>query len=189
MRIPLTKYGLREILVFGGLALVAVVICVALGVPWLAPVPAVPLLFVVAFFRDPNRKIPDGEGVIVAPADGKVVAVGDMDHEEFIDGPAVRLDIFLAVYNVHVNRAPIAGEVRYLKDRDGPYLNALKLSAGKENQARSVGLVARDGGFRFVVRQIVGAIARRIVTGAKEGDSLARGERFFRYEVGDEGDA
>jgi phosphatidylserine decarboxylase len=142
------------------------------------------LLFTIWFFRDPTRRIPDEPGAVVAPADGKIVRIEEMEEEEFIGGPATRIDIFLAVYNVHVNRASLAGEVRYLADRDGPYLNAMNLAAGAENKAKTIGFVAEDGGFRFVVRQIVGAVARRIVCDAREGERYGRGERIGMIKFG-----
>ena len=183
MRVPLTLYGLKEILLFGGCFALLTALAIVLGAPWLAPIPALGLVFVLSFFRDPNRRIPSEEGLVVSPADGKVVAITDLDDEEFIEGPAKRIDIFLAVYHVHINRAPIAGEVAYIKHRDGPYLNAMKISAGAENEAKSVGIRA-DQGFRYLVRQIVGAVARRIVTATEEGDRLARGQRFGMLKFG-----
>ncbi len=184
MRIPLARYGRREIVLFGGGSAVLVAVCFATGVPWLAPVPAFLLLFTLYFFRDPERSIPGGEDVVVAPADGKVVAITDVEDEEYIGGPAKRIDIFLAVYSVHVNRVPLAGEVRYVKDRDGFCHNATKLDAGGTNKARSVGFVAKKGGFPFLVRPIVGSIARRIVCPVSEGDVFARGERFGMIKFG-----
>jgi phosphatidylserine decarboxylase len=183
MRIPLTPHGRKEILLFGGCFLLLAALAVMSGRAWLAVVPALGVLFVLSFFRDPNRRIPTEEGIVVSPADGRVVAITDLDDEEYIDGPAKRIDIFLAVYNVHVNRAPIAGEVAYIRHRDGPYLNALHISAGAKNQAKSVGILA-DAGFRYLVRQIVGAIARRIVTAVEPGDRLERGERFGMLKFG-----
>ncbi len=184
MWIPVTPYGGSTLLLFGGVSAAGVAACVLLGVPWLAPVPAFVLLATLAFFRDPPRRIPDEPGVVVAPADGKIVAVTELEREEFIDGPAVRIDIFLAVYNVHVNRAPLPGTVRSVVHRSGPSINALDLAAGDKNEARCIGFEADEGGFRFVVRQIVGAIARRIVTGVSPGDHLGRGQRFGMLKFG-----
>ncbi|MHC4470771.1 MAG: phosphatidylserine decarboxylase [Planctomycetota bacterium] len=184
MRIPLARYGRKEIVLFGGVAAVLVVLCPLLGALWLAPLPALFLLFVLYFFRDPERRIPEGDGVVVAPADGKVIGITDVEDEEHIGGPAKRIDIFLAVYNVHVNRAPLAGEVDFLADRDGYYHSAFKPDAAGGNKARLVGFTAARGGFPFLVRQIVGSVARRIVSPVKEGDRLARGERFGMIKFG-----
>jgi len=184
MRIPLARYGRKEIVLFGGGSLVAGVALVILGFWPFASIPLVVLSFVLYFFRDPERQVPDGDGVVVAPADGKVIAISEVPEEEFIDGPALRIDIFLRVYDVHVNRMPLPGEVHYIADRDGPFLNAMKIRAGEENAARTVGMVADEGGFKFVVRPIVGAIARRIVCPVSEGDRFSRGERFGMIKFG-----
>ncbi|MCU0725077.1 MAG: phosphatidylserine decarboxylase [Planctomycetes bacterium] len=186
MRLPFTPYGLREILLYGGVSAAAVAGLLVLGSPWhfLVPVPALVLVFVLSFFRDPARRVPAEAGAVVSPADGRVVAITDVPQEEFIGGPATRIDIFLAVYNVHVNRAPLAGEVRYIEDRQGVLINAMKLEAGERNHARCVGLVTDDGGFPVLVRQIVGAIARRIVTAVRPGDRLAKGQRFGMLKFG-----
>ena len=184
MRIPLARYGLREILLFGGGSLGATIAFALTGLWFLIPVGLFGVAFVLYFFRDPERAVPEGAGVVVAPADGKVIAITEVPQEEFIEGPALRIDIFLAVYNVHVNRTPIAGEVAYVADRDGPFLNALKIKAGDENAARTVGFVADEGGFRYVVRPIVGAIARRIVCPVVKGDKFGRGERFGMIKFG-----
>ena len=186
MRIPLARYGTKEIFLFGGGSFVAVVALVLAGSPWvfLTPVPGVLLLFTLWFFRDPERAIPGEAGAVVSPADGKVVAITEVPEEEYIGGPATRIDIFLAVYNVHVNRAPLAGTVEHLADRDGPYLSALKFDAGEKNRAKSVGFRADEGGYPFLVRQIVGAIARRIVCPAKVGERYAKGQRFGMIKFG-----
>lgn len=186
MRIPLAGYGTKEIVLFGGGSAVVIALLAFVGGPALyaIPVPALVLLFTIWFFRDPPRKIPTEPGAVVSPADGKVVAITDMEHEEYLNGPAKRIDIFLAVYNVHVNRAPLAGRADYLADRDGPYLSALNMAAGEQNKAKCVGFVADDGGFRFLVRQIVGAIARRIVCPVSSGDRFARGDRFGMIKFG-----
>jgi phosphatidylserine decarboxylase len=184
MRIPLARYGRREVVLYGGASVVAGVVLVLTGLWYVAFLPLLGLLFVLFFFRDPERRVPEGAGVVVAPADGKVIAIREVEHEEYLDGPALRIDIFLAVTNVHVNRMPLPGEVAYVADRDGPYLSALKIEAGDENRARTVGLIAEEGGFPFVVRPIVGAIARRIVCPVEKGDRFARGERFGMIKFG-----
>jgi len=184
MRIPLTPYGLKELLLYGGGTLLLAAACFPLGVPWLAVVPGFLFLFVLSFFRDFDRKIPGGEGVIVSPADGKIDRICEVEDEEFIGGRALRIDIFLAVYSVHVNRMPLAGEVQYTAYEEGVYRNAINPDCAEVNQNRTIGMIADDGGFRVVVRQIVGAIARRIVSPVSEGDRFARGERFGMIKFG-----
>lgn len=184
MKLPLTVYGVREILLAGVLGAAAIAICVLAGVPLLAIVPGLIMLAVLAFFRDPTRRIPDEAGAVVSPADGKIVAITEVPTEEYLERPALRIDIFLSVHNVHVNRAPLAAEVAYIADRDGPALNALKIEAGEQNRAKTVGFVAADGDFPFLVRQIVGAIARRIVCATNVGDRLDLGQRFGMLKFG-----
>jgi len=184
MRIPLTGYGVKELVLYGGGALVLLILSIYAGWPWLAPVPALALVFVISFFRDPEREIPEGEGVVVAPADGRIISIEDVEEEEHICGPARRIDIFLAVYNVHVNRAPLAGEVSFVADRDGYYHSAFKPAAAGKNKARLVGFTAEKGGFPVLVRQIVGSVARRIVSPVREGDRFRRGERFGMIKFG-----
>ncbi|MEX0716030.1 MAG: phosphatidylserine decarboxylase family protein [Planctomycetaceae bacterium] len=137
------------------------------------------------FFRDPEREIPTEAGVVVSPADGLVVAIDELDDDEFIGGPAVRIGIFLSIFNVHINRAPIAGRVIGIRYEPGKFLNALRPESARENER----LILRYEGTgvpyrRMVLAQITGAIARRIVCWVKPGDELAAGERFGMIKLG-----
>ena len=117
-----------------------------------AVVPGVPFCLIVYFFRDPLRRIPDGAGLLVAPADGKVVEITRLEHDEFIGGPAVRIGIFLSIFNVHLNRAPAESRVIELRYSPGEFLNAResrKRDAEREHLDRPGGRVAAasaDGG-------------------------------------------
>ncbi len=137
--------------------------------------------FVTYFFRDPDRRSDDPPEVLVAPADGKVIEVA-VDHEEFFGGPCRRITIFLSVFNVHVQRSPVAGTVEYRDFAEGKYLAAWDPKASRENAQASIGIVSRHG--RVMVRQIVGLVARRIVTYANEGDVLERGDRIGIIKFG-----
>ncbi|HKB06599.1 MAG TPA: phosphatidylserine decarboxylase family protein [Gemmataceae bacterium] len=142
-------------------------------------------LLVVWFFRSPHRRVPTDAGLVVAPADGKVVAIDEIEHDEFLGGPAVQIDIFLSIFNVHVNRSPIAGRVIGLRYRRGKYLNALRPESARENEQLAVRMQETVAPYRrYVVRQITGAIARRIVCWLKPGDELARGEEFGMIKLG-----
>ena len=103
-RLPFARWGLAELQIFGW-PLWALTILAAIYVWYLAFVPGILLCLVIYFFRDPPRKVPAGQGVIVSPADGKITEVADLDHDDFIGGPAVRISIFLSIFNVHLNRA------------------------------------------------------------------------------------
>jgi phosphatidylserine decarboxylase len=132
-------------------------------------------LFSLWFFRDPDREIPSGPGLVVSPADGTVVAV-----TEDPEGPSVA--IFLSVFNVHVNRSPIAGRVKDVSYRKGRFLAAFDERAGEMNERSEILVEGEDGAVR--VRQIAGVLARRIICKVKPGDSLSAGERFGLIRFG-----
>jgi phosphatidylserine decarboxylase len=148
---------------------------------WLwAIFPILLALFFLWFFRDPRRTIPQGEGLIVSPADGKVTEVLPVATP---DGESLRLSIFLSVFNVHVNRSPVTGTLREVAYKKGLYLNAMNpASAVKNEQNKAV--VAADGGYSVSFTQIAGLLARRIVFRPKPGDRLERGQRVGLIKFG-----
>ncbi len=184
-----TRHGLREILL-------ALVVCGGGGAalylyvtPLAAIAPGVLLLFTLYFFRDPRRVPPGDERTIVSPADGKVVDIEEVDEPEVIGGKALRVGIFLSIFNVHLNRAPLAGRVNFVKYRPGKFLAAFNERATSENESNTIGLetghAAPGGGaLRLKVKQISGIIARRIVCACREEQELARGERFGMIKFG-----
>ena len=133
-------------------------------------------LWVAYFFRDPERQGERGERLVIAPADGKVVMITDVDEPAFLHGRSARVSIFMNVFSVHVNRYPISGTVRYVHRVAGKFLNAATERSSLENEQRSVGIEA--DGRRVLVRQIAGLIARRIVTYSREGEQVEQGERM-----------
>src|SRR5687768_7885882 len=133
-------------------------------------------LWVAYFFRDPERTGERGSHLVVAPADGKLIMITEVDEPAFIGGRATRLSIFMNVFSVHVNRYPVDGTVRYLHYNPGKFLNAAAEKSSLENEQSSVGI--ESGRRRILVRQIAGLIARRIVTYSKIGDSAKQGERM-----------
>lgn len=185
-RIPLARWGLAEAVLFAGGGALAALLCVwPLGSPFLAPAPAALAAFVLYFFRDPRRAVPDEPGLVVSPADGKIVEIADVDDPEFLGEPAVKIGIFLSVFNVHVNRAATDARVVRLRYQPGKFLNALRPSSAEENERMDVYLVEPDPPHRrYVVRQIAGAIARRIVCTLRPGQEVARGERFGMIKFG-----
>ena len=183
-RLPFARAGLVELIMLGG---IPVVLGVLIGlVEWWLAIPFFALsYFFVWFFRDPNRTIPVATGLIVSPADGKVVAIERVEYDSFIDGPAVVVGIFLSVFNVHINRAPSKSRVIGLTYQPGKFLNALKPISARENERMIVRLEDDEKPHRrYVVRQIAGALARRIVCQVRPGDQLARGERFGMIKLG-----
>ncbi|MGI9139792.1 MAG: phosphatidylserine decarboxylase family protein [Gemmatimonadaceae bacterium] len=133
-------------------------------------------LWVAYFFRDPERTGERGDSIIVSPADGKIVMITEVQEPSFIGGSAIRISVFMNVFNVHVNRYPIDGTVRYIHYNPGRFLNAATEKSSLENEQMSVGLETTGG--RILVRQIAGLIARRIVTYSKEGQQVRQGERM-----------
>ncbi len=139
-------------------------------------------LWVAYFFRDPERTGERGERVVIAPADGKVIQVVEVDEPTFMKERAVRISIFMNVFNVHVNRYPVSGTVRYVEHKAGKFVNAAAESASMENEMVSVGIEA--GSQHVLVRQIAGLIARRIVTYSKEGEVVRQGDRMGLIRFG-----
>ncbi len=183
-RLPVVRVGLAEIVILGGTLLAATALLAWLFWP-AAVVPLVLALFIVAFFRDPHRQIPTEPGLVVSPADGKIFSVREVDHDPLLGGPAVVIDIFLSVFNVHINRAPIACRVLGIEYKPGKFLNALRPEAAQENESLELRVEATDAPYRAMrVRQITGAIARRIVCWAQPGDNLPRGGQFGMIKLG-----
>jgi phosphatidylserine decarboxylase len=133
-------------------------------------------IWVAYFFRDPERTGERGADLVVAPADGRVVQITQVDEPAFLKTPSTRISIFMNVFNVHVNRYPVDGTVDYVHYNKGKFLNAAADKASLENEQSSVGLRADDD--RVLVRQIAGLIARRIVTYSRVGDRVKQGDRM-----------
>jgi phosphatidylserine decarboxylase len=132
--------------------------------------------WVVYFFRDPERTGERGENLVVSPADGLVVLITDVQEPSFIAGTTTRISIFMNVFDVHVNRYPVNGTVRFLQYNKGLFLNAAHDKASLDNEQMSVGI--ESGSRKILVRQIAGLIARRIVNYAKQGDAATQGTRM-----------
>jgi phosphatidylserine decarboxylase len=139
-------------------------------------------LWVAYFFRDPERTGARGDQLVIAPADGKVVLIQDVDEPTFMGGRTKRVSIFMNVFDVHVNRYPVSGTVKYVQYNPGRFLNAAVEKSSVENEQRSVGIETPRG--RILVRQIAGLIARRIVTYSKEGEQVQQAERMGLIRFG-----
>ena len=139
--------------------------------------------FCVWFFRDPKRKVPQDEGLIVSPADGLVVDISSVQEDRFLNKPAIKVSVFLNVFNVHVNRVPVAGKIVDVFYNVGKFLRANVPKASLDNEQNAL-LIEMTSGKRIVCIQIAGLIARRIVCRAKKGDTFDRGERFGLIRFG-----
>lgn len=181
----LTPYGWREII--GG-TLILLVLGVVLGWVWwplgLLVLPV--FIWLLAFFRDPVRVIPTEPGILVSPADGTVSDITEIESDPRLGGPAVRIGIFLSVFNVHVNRSPCDAKVLSVTYNKGKFINAMKhheASEFNENNTVVLGDPTTNQPI-VVVRQIVGLIARRIVFPNKVGDQLQRGQHIGMMKFG-----
>jgi len=193
MRIPLTKYGLPEVVTLPTALLAVMAAYLLLGAVFL-PLPAVilpqvplaGLLFVVLwFFRDPQRHVQAGDDILLAPADGRITDVELLQENEFIGAPALRIGIFLSIFDTHVNRAPCNVTVLKITYRQGKYKAACNPASACVNESNDLGLVRTDRPQdKLIVRQISGAIARRIVCKANVGQELAAGEKFGMIKFG-----
>jgi len=152
---------------------------ISFAVGWIA-IACILLLLTIsiaAFFRDPERVSPKGEGLIVSPADGKVVSIAALNGESPFYGAATRISIFLSPFDVHINRTPVKGRVEGIKYQRGEFLAAYREDASARNEQNALSFVDGEGR-KFDVVQIAGVLARRIVCRVKPGDALALGERF-----------
>ena len=166
----ITREGYPLILTVG----LAAVVVLALGWGLAAGVLILMTIAVAAFFRDPERHIPDAEGLIVAPADGRIVSIAAVKDDA---ASATRVSIFLSPLDVHINRIPVAGKIEDIRYRAGKFLAAYKEEASECNERNALEVVD-DHGRKVVVVQIAGVLARRIVCRVRPGDRLKRGERF-----------
>jgi phosphatidylserine decarboxylase len=139
-------------------------------------------VWVVAFFRDPERSGKRGECLLLAPADGKVVSVLETDEPAFFGGRAIRVSIFMNVFDCHVNRYPTDGTVRYRHYNPGKFGHAAAEKSSLDNEQSSIGLLSARG--KVLIRQIAGLIARRIVTDHEVGRSVRQGERMGMIRFG-----
>ena len=189
MRIPITRYGMPQVVLVPATILALGILLVFIwpnGFPAVLVVAAILAGSTLAFFRDPDRLIPDDPDVLLAPADGKITDITEVQEPEFIKGPALRIGIFLSVLDVHINRSPCLGRVAYIQSHPGKCFNAMHWQAASEkNQANSLGLQCPSHPAKMVlVKQITGAIARRIVCRCHLGDELAPGRKFGMIKFG-----
>ncbi len=192
MKIPLTKYGMPQVVVYP--AITAAAMAAAIGArsllgPW--ALVAVELLLAgvliwsLSFFRDPERRCPCDGNLLLAPADGTITDIETVQEDDFIGEAALRIGIFLSIFSTHINRAPCNVKVERITYKEGKCKNAMNPDSGRVNESNDLSLVRTDEPTdNLIVRQISGAIARRIVCAVAEGQELAGGERFGMIKFG-----
>ncbi len=189
-RLRLARCGLAEVICFSIFFLVLTLAFGSAGLllHWSLGLPLIVVFalwaFVISFFRDPQRTIPSDPAVLVSPADGTVTHIEEVAEPDFPGGRAFRISIFLSVFNVHVNRAPRAGQVTAVRYFPGAFLDARDANCAVRNEQLWTDFEEADTGRFTRVKQISGAIARRIVCWLKPGDMLQKGERFGMIKFG-----
>lgn len=168
----IAKEGYPYIIIFAATTIVALL----LGGKWMVIVPFVITVFMFYFFRDPERQIPEGEGLFVSPADGKIILIKDVFEKEHLKADVKEISIFMSPFNVHVNRAPCDGKIKNIQHNKGKFMAAYKDEASFKNENIEMTLKTKYGD--ILVRQVAGYVARRAVCRANAGDSLKRGERY-----------
>jgi phosphatidylserine decarboxylase len=193
MKIPLTKYGWPQVAILPAIEVAAIILALLAwpkshplwGLILIELLLAAVLVWTLSFFRDPPRTAPADNNLLLAPADGKVTDIEVVDENNFIGGAALRIGIFLSIFDVHINRAPCNAKIEKTTYKPGRYTNAMNPVSGRVNESNDLGLLRTDSPHdRLLVRQISGAIARRIICRAAPGQDLAGGERFGMIKFG-----
>lgn len=188
MRIPLTKYGMPQVAYYPALTALIMLLFLFVRPPfWLLVelILGAVLAWLLSFFRDPQRTIISDPNILLSPADGTIADIETVDEPSFIGGTALRIGIFLSVFNVHINRAPCTVRIEKITYKKGEFKDARDPNAGKVNEANDVAMTRlREPNDKLLVRQISGAIARRIVCAIKPGDELAAGQQFGMIKFG-----
>jgi len=193
MKIPLTNYGWPQMFFYPAGIIIFMIFLYFGASPsipsWLVQLVEIALGIIViwslSFFRDPEREIPRNKNILLAPADGTVKDIETIDEPAFIGGKAIRVGIFLSIFDVHINRSPCKVKVEKIMYREGKFLDARNIQAGHENESNELWLTSIEPpNLKLIVRQISGAIARRIVCKTAEGAQLVGGERFGMIKFG-----
>ncbi|MBN2181372.1 MAG: phosphatidylserine decarboxylase [Sedimentisphaerales bacterium] len=193
MRIPLTKYGWPQMVIVPAIVLLGMVV---FAVAARASLPPWAFIFTevigggifvlaLAFFRDPFRECPSDTNLLLAPADGRITDIEIVENDRFIEGPALRIGIFLSIFNTHINRMPCNVKVEKITYEKGRYKNAMNPESSRVNESNNLSLTRTDRPQnRLIVRQISGAIARRIVCETSAGEEFAAGDKFGMIKYG-----
>lgn len=189
----MTNYGLPQVVTLPAMIIAAMIVVLAVGLKFwgigatvsIEVILFVLLVFVLSFFRDPKRETPKDKNLLFAPADGTIADIELVQKNDYIDGPALKVGIFLSIFNAHINRSPCPAKVEQLIYKKGQFKDARDPLAGKVNESNDVLLTRIEAPCqRLIVRQISGAIARRIVCKLQPGQILASGEKFGMIKFG-----
>lgn len=181
----MSKEGIGTILgslLFTGVLTVGAILTPYLHLTILSVLGGALTILVVYFFRDPERTIPQGAHLVLSPADGKVIAIVEEQENEYLQAPATRVSIFLSVFDVHVNRIPMAGTVGYFRYQRGSFVPAYKSEASAVNEQTIIGIENQNR--KVLFKQIAGILARRIVCEVRQGHVVRSGERFGIIKFG-----
>lgn len=168
--------------IYVGVSLVLVAIVYYFFGAYWAVIPVVLALYFAYFFRDFHRSMPYDPNILYSPADGTVMGIEEIFDDEYLNEPALKLTIFLSVFNVHTNRAPLDGEIKYQRYTCGQFVPAYEKNASFENERHAVGV--DNGRIRFLVIQVAGLLARRIVSWVTVGHELKQGETYGMIKFG-----
>ena len=177
-RFAVVKDGYPHIIIFVIIAFIVAYI----SNPVYAVIPGVLAIYLAYFFRSPHRDITPDDSLLYSPADGRVMAVEDFYDDEYLDEPVIKVTIFLSVFNVHVNRSPMRGQIKYQRYTCGGFVPAYKKSASFENERHAIGLENEKN--RILVIQIAGLLARRIVSWTTLGHNLEQGQCYGMIKFG-----
>ncbi len=175
----LAKYGTKEITISIIIVVAIIFLLYRLGTPWIyfSIIPAIFLIWVLAFFRNPTRIPPNNPKAVLSPADGTITHIIEVDEPDFIGGKAKMIGIFLSIFNVHLNRAPFKGVVKFIKYHEGKFHDARDEKSLSENESNAIGFeTEQKGAEKILIKQIAGLLARRIVCDVKIGDKVDAGD-------------
>lgn len=178
MKLPLSIYGRRQMSLFTGTFILLFIISLIFKHFIVSIVSLMLALFVLYFFRDPARRITASARDILAPADGRIVGIEKVFDKTYINAEAVKVSIFLSIFDVHLNRMPCAGVIEYISYKKGKFYNAARSKASESNERTIIGILDKDYNVKLIVKQIAGVIARRIICELREGQEVLAGQKF-----------
>ncbi|GJQ58435.1 MAG: phosphatidylserine decarboxylase family protein [Candidatus Scalindua sp. AMX11] len=183
MRLPFAEYGSKEISFFGMLLFVALIMSLFFY-PWFSIFICFCMFFILYFFRDPNRVVPEGDDKLISPADGRIIEIIHVDEENYLKCKTLKIAIFMSLFSVHVNRISFSGMVEFIKHVPGKFLDARSQDSSEMNEHNMMGILTSNGKTKIMIKQVAGKVARRIVCDCTVGQTVVRGERFGMIKFG-----